>query len=583
MSIARLASLSLGFRTTYLDYDALTAQLRAWAEAFPEIVALRSVGKSREGRELWLLTLGKDPDRARPAAWVDGNMHASEVCGSSVALAIAEDVIALHLGASLEDETLRHSGLPAHLAESLREVLVYVMPRMSPDGAEVVLKTGRYVRSVPQDDRPTPRAARWISDDIDGDGHAFLMRKEDPGGEYVESPEIPGLLLKRSIEDRGPFYKVYGEGFIEDFDGDHVPSPYFLSDNEPDLNRNFPYSWAPEHEQAGAGTYPMSAPESRAVVEASSSAPQIFAWLNLHTFGGVYIRPLGTGKDTDMNREDLAIFKQVGEWAEALSGYPMVSGFEEFTYEPGKPLRGDLTDYAYHQRGAIAFVCELWDLFTQAGIARRKPFVDCYTHLDREDLHKLARFDARENASRALKPWRHFKHPQIGDVEIGGMDARVGFWNPPYERLERITREQSALFFRLMAMAPKVVLTLTTEPLADGLTRVIAEIENHGYLPTYVLASARSLAWNGPLFAEIDLSANKEGATLLSSADKRVEVGHLDGWGRGKNDGSGALYHLRSRGTTGRKRLEWIVRGRGEVSVHVDSVRCGSVSATLSL
>jgi len=38
------------------------------------------------------------PDRTRAAAWVDGNMHAVEVCGSSVALAIAEDVIALHRG-----------------------------------------------------------------------------------------------------------------------------------------------------------------------------------------------------------------------------------------------------------------------------------------------------------------------------------------------------------------------------------------------------------------------------------------------------------------------------------------------------
>ena len=44
--------------------------------------------------------IGRNPDEARPAVWIDGNMHASEVCGSSVALAIAEDIIALHRGAT---------------------------------------------------------------------------------------------------------------------------------------------------------------------------------------------------------------------------------------------------------------------------------------------------------------------------------------------------------------------------------------------------------------------------------------------------------------------------------------------------
>src|SRR5690349_4975316 len=80
----RLASLSLGFRSRYLTYDELTRQVHAWAEAFPEIVELRSLGTSHEGRALWHLTIGRDPKRVRPAAWVDGNMHASELTGSSV-------------------------------------------------------------------------------------------------------------------------------------------------------------------------------------------------------------------------------------------------------------------------------------------------------------------------------------------------------------------------------------------------------------------------------------------------------------------------------------------------------------------
>ena len=69
------------FRTEYLDYESLTAQLDEWANAFPEFVRKESLGTTLEGREIWLLKIGVDPDRVRPAVWVDGNMHASDCAG----------------------------------------------------------------------------------------------------------------------------------------------------------------------------------------------------------------------------------------------------------------------------------------------------------------------------------------------------------------------------------------------------------------------------------------------------------------------------------------------------------------------
>ncbi len=67
-------------------------------------------------------------------------------------------------------------------------------------------------------------------------------------------------------------------------------------------------------------------------------------WLNLHTFGGVLIRPLGDKPDSKMDQTDLAIFKQVEAWMTEHTGYATVSGYHEFLYEPDKPLRGDLTE-----------------------------------------------------------------------------------------------------------------------------------------------------------------------------------------------------------------------------------------------
>src|SRR6478736_86250 len=113
MASPSLVSLSRGFRRTYLDYATLTAQLSAWAEAFPSIAHLSSIGKTPEGREIWMLTIGAEPERARPAVWVDGNMHASELCGSSVALAIAEDVLTIHQGGTA-------ATLPKHMADAVK-------------------------------------------------------------------------------------------------------------------------------------------------------------------------------------------------------------------------------------------------------------------------------------------------------------------------------------------------------------------------------------------------------------------------------------------------------------------------------
>ena len=559
------------FRTRYLDYDELTAQVRAWASAHPDIVRLESIGKTAEGRELWLLTIGPEPDRVRPGVWVDGNMHAVELCGSSAALAIAEDAIRLH---THPGEELH--GLPLHVRERLRGVLFYVLPRMSPDGAESVLKTGRYVRSVPRDERPNRNHARWSSQDVDGDGLVRVMRKPDRGGEFVESTDVKGLMLERALEDPGPYYKIYPEGVIENFDGATIPSPHFLSDNQTDLNRNFPFEWHPEHVQVGAGAFPLSEPESRAVVEFTAKKPHLFAWCNFHTFGGVWIRPLGDKPDSKMDPDDLALFRQVAEWAEKHTGYPTVSGFEEFTYEPDKPIRGDLSEYAYHQRGCIAFAVELWDLFEQLGWEKKKKFVDRYSQYERADMVKLAKWDAEHNAGRVLAPWRRFDHPQLGAVEIGGVDPRFGLWNPPFERIDEICNGQSAAFLRVAALAPSIVVADSQVTRAGGdLSRLDLRVENQGYLPTYVLSSAKKLEWNEPLVAEL---ATTDGCSLANPREARQEVGHLDGWGRGKHDGGSALYHMRSRGNTGAKTLSWTLRGQGVATARIGSCRTGWIT-----
>ena len=74
---------------TFYRHAELTRLLQEYAAARPGLVQLRSIGKSFEGRDIWLLVLthtatGADTDK--PAIWVDGNIHAAELTASTACL-----------------------------------------------------------------------------------------------------------------------------------------------------------------------------------------------------------------------------------------------------------------------------------------------------------------------------------------------------------------------------------------------------------------------------------------------------------------------------------------------------------------
>jgi hypothetical protein len=557
---------SAPFRSQYLTFAEVEAQLQAWAASHADVCKLHVIGSSTEGRPLYVLAIG---DEAAPAVWIDANMHATEVSGTNVALGLAEAFLALRRG-----ESPTQFGLAETLAARLRTVSAFIMPRMSPDGAEAVLSTSRYVRSVPRHPDPSGLAARWVAHDVNGDARALLMRREDPCGEFVALAEAPHVLVPRKLEDPGPYYAVYPEGTIENFDGHTIPEPHFLTDNRTDLNRNFPYAWAPEAEQVGAGSSATSEPESRAVVAFVEQHPNLFAWLNLHTFGGVYLRPLGDGPDSKMHQGDLAIFREIGEFSTKVSGYPMVSGFEEFLYEPDKPLKGDLSDWAYHHRGTFAYVCELWDLAKQVGIEVRRPFIQTYDRVSREDLLKIVAWDREHNQGRVLGAWQPFAHPQLGAVEVGGVDPRFGIWNPPPERIDELVRAQTTAFLRVAAMLPNVQARVaSTRELGPGVHLVEVLVENHGYLGTVGASTAAKHAWCEPLRAVIEAPP---GASVEDGPALR-EIGHLEGWGSGASDPTMQFAFARSRHNGASKRLRFVVRGRGAGRVTLTSKRVGSV------
>ncbi|MBZ9538755.1 M14 family metallopeptidase [Modicisalibacter tunisiensis] len=570
------------FRSGYLDYAALTRRLEGWAAAYPELVALSSIGTTPEGREIWVLTVGPEPQRSRPAVWVDGNMHGAELAGSSVALAVAEAALALHLGPGVlpggpTDAFPEH--LPEHLRAFLRDVPFYICPRLSPDGAEPVLRRGGFVRSAPRPSQGAPDLPRWRHQDLDGDGRCRYLRLPDPAGDFVASPQHPGLMLPRRVEDPPPYWRLYPEGVIDGWDGETIPEPQWL-EGTPDFNRNFPWDWHAEPGQVGAGPYPGSEPETRAVIEFAVAHPQLYAWLNLHTFGGVFIRPLIDAPDARMDPGDLAVYRQLAAWGRACVGYPTVSGFEEFTYAPETPLHGDLTEFAYHQRGCVAQVCELWDLFERLGQPRPRRFVEHYTTFDRAAMERLADWDATHNARRLFRPWQALAHPQLGALEAGGLDPVIGLWNPPPEALPALCAGIADYWLRVASLVPRLAIAeMRCEPLGGDYRELRVTVENRGYLPTHGVNAARERPWNVGVEAWLET----EGCRLCEPGRARQHLGHLEGWGRGLDEAAHMPWYQRSRGSEHRAHARWLIRGEGRVTLHVGGPRLGYLSHPLDI
>src|SRR5918997_6032019 len=110
-------------------YDELTELLQAWAGARSELMRLESIGKSYEGRDIWLAALtnfetGADLDK--PAFLIEANIHALEVTGCTAAL----NLIARLLDGYGSDE------LVTRVVDTRT---FYVIPRLNPDGAELAL------------------------------------------------------------------------------------------------------------------------------------------------------------------------------------------------------------------------------------------------------------------------------------------------------------------------------------------------------------------------------------------------------------------------------------------------------------
>lgn len=552
----------------YHRYDELMALMEGFAARFPRLVRLETIGHSHEGRAIALATVaapgGAAPEE-RPALWVDGNVHATELAGSSACL-------------YLLDALTRGYGHDPDITRCLETRTIYVCPRVNPDGAEWALAPRpRLIRSstrpYPYDE---PAIEGLVREDIDGDGRLLSMRIPDPNGPWKVCAQEPRLLVRRDpTETGGEYFRLLPEGRVEGYDGSCLPLA--AAREGLDLNRNYPAHWRPEAEQTGAGPFPASEPEVRAVVDFITRHPNITGAIAFHTYSGVLLRPYSHQSDEALPAEDLWAYDRIGARGTELTGYPALSCYHDFRYHPREIITGTFDDWAYDHLGVFAWTVELWSPQREAGISDYH-HIDWFREHPLDDDLRLLRWSDEALGGTGYVDWYPFEHPQLGPVHLGGWDYFHAWRNPPPALLER----------EIAPFAPWLVWHALISPLLElrearaialggGLYRVRAVVQNGGWLPTSVTRRARERALVRGVVCEIETAPG----TTLVDGGARVVLGQLEG----RSGKPSAPNDWGTDPTDDRARVEWLVRGAPglEVQVRAHHERAGSARALVRL
>lgn len=553
----------------YYRYDELTQLLAEFEREYPGLVQIQSIGKSYEGRDIWVLAVTNEATGAaseKPALWVDGNIHASEVSASTACL---------HLLHRLTSEYM----INPDITRCLDTRAFYICPRINPDGAEWALAdVPKIIRSST---RPYPfdedALEGLAQEDVDDDGRMLQMRIADANGQWKAHPDDPRLLVRRDpTEVGGQYYRVVPEGFVKNFDG--VTLKMQPRKQGLDLNRNFPSEWRQEYEQYGAGPFPTSEPEIHAVVAFTSAHLNITGAITFHTYSGVLLRPYGTRSDEAFPVEDLWTFQKIGQKGTDITGYPNISVFHDFKYHPKEVITGVFDDWMYEHFGVYAWTVEIWSPQRQAGIEQYK-FIDWSREHPIEDDFKMLKWSDEKLGGKGFVDWYEFDHPQLGRVELGGWNAFYAFRNPPLEFLENeISRFADWLIWHAL-ISPRLELhSVTATPLGNNHYQVQIVVDNSGWLPTAISRKALEKKAVRGIIAEIELPEN----AVLLSGKEREDLGQLEGRNQvgvsvSSNESSGVTDH--------RAKMVWTIYApnKGMVKLTAHHQRGGVVRAEINL
>jgi len=291
---------------------------------------------------------------------------------------------------------------------------------------------------------------------------------------------------------------------------------------------------------------------------------------------GVLLRPYDDRSDDDFPTEDLWTFQKIGEKGTEITSYPNISVFHDFKYHPKQVITGGFDTWSYDHMGVFSWTVEFWSPMKQAGIEKLK-FIDWYREHPVEDDLKLLKWNDEVLKGKGYVNWYTYKHPQLGNVELGGWDSLNMWTNPPLEFLEKeISPFPDWIVWHALISPRLVVWETNVTSLGADSYRIRLVIQNEGWLPTYVTKKALERKLTRGLIAEIDLP---KGA-LLQSGKEREELGELEGRAY-----KTAFADEAEESTNERVKVEWVVKAKKGTKVNLTARhdRAGTVRTEVVL
>ena len=233
---------------------------RRVAAAHPDTVKVESLARSKEGRDVWIATIGPASKGApaKPSILVVANLEADHLVGAQVALGLIERLA----GASsktLEGRTILYRP-PAQSGRcrAAAEGNAWDRPSGRTSRASTATATASPTRTAPT----TSTAMAW----------PCRCGSRTPRRRSFPTPRTLGFSA-RPIPTKGerPVYSESTEGLDDDGDGSIDEDPV----GGVNLNRNWPHGWTEYTPETGA--YPTSEPEVNGLIRFAYAHPEIVA------------------------------------------------------------------------------------------------------------------------------------------------------------------------------------------------------------------------------------------------------------------------------------------------------------------
>jgi len=449
----------------YYDHKEIGEICKRLAQAPPSLLHFGSIGKSVQGRDLWLMTVTNfkkgEPDR-KPGMYIDGNIHSNEIQGAEVALYTAWYLV-------------ENYGKVDWITELLDDKIFYIIPTINPDARDFFIhkpNTPHSPRSgmMPRDDDGDGLVDEDGFDDLDHDGNIVMMRRKNPNGRWKADPDDPRLMVRAKPDEKGQYELLGWEGFDNDGDGRvNEDGPGFY-----DPNRNWAWNWAPSYVQYGGDQYPFSIPEDRAVADFVMAHKNICGAQTYHNAGGIILRGPGAKNDSSYNRRDIQVYDVL-----AKTGEEILPGYEyQVVNEDMYTVYGGELDWLYGARGIFTFTNELWTSFNYF----RKPKKENAGYFgSQKDTY---RFDRLLLFREGIVPWKTVNHPQYGKIEIGGVKKS---WTrmPPSFMIEDMCHRNMAFTLYHAYQLPQISIdSVSVKKITRNLHQVDVVIKNDRIIPT---------------------------------------------------------------------------------------------------